>query len=241
MVGGDDVLVVARAATALPFVVELCRALAEVEQGRQDGFRLTLGIGVAIAKPTLPFHRLHAVADALAASAKRLNRGRSQGPVSVVDWQVYTAAWADDPGEVRARDWLCSSPSGLGILSQRPMPVLGEDLGSLQGLVAAARSLEAGSGDENEAKQARSQRRALVADLSRGRTLAELAFQELAPGTRLAFERAGCTTVWRELSGHAASTSVLDLVEVAEIPRLGRRTKRTANNPDVELTEPAHV
>ena len=37
-----------------------------------DGKRLHLGIGVAIVKKTFPFHRSHALAEQLAASAKRL-------------------------------------------------------------------------------------------------------------------------------------------------------------------------
>lgn len=93
MLGGDDLLLVARAEVALPFVVTLCAEL-DALQANTAGFKLTLGVGVVFAKHTIPIHRLHEVAEQLAASAKRRFRGLKDGEAkrSVVDWAVFSTA-----------------------------------------------------------------------------------------------------------------------------------------------------
>lgn len=212
MLGGDDVLIVCRAAIALPFVVSLCKALAQLQEDR-SGFRLALGVGVAVAKPTIPIHRMHEVAERLAASAKRRARGLSPEQRSVVDWAVYTASWVDDPEDLRRRDWVRGATGDVRILSRRPLDVLGSGLDSLQGLLQGASRLQGAP---------RSQLRHLVGELPRGRVLSELAFDELSQPAREAFDRAGVTSVWTEHDGGPRTTSVLDLVEVFEIGRLGR-------------------
>jgi hypothetical protein len=216
MLGGDDLLLVCRAELALPFVVTLCERLAELQRHDGDGFELTLGVGVVIAKHTIPIHRLHEVAEQLAGSAKRRFRGLQEATKgrSVVDWAVYTTAWVDDPDEIRRRDWLRGSGPNLRVLSQRPIDVLGDGLDSLQGLIQGAKKLE---------DAPRSQLRYLVDQLARGRTLAELAFAELSPKARAALREAGVKAPWRRHSnGGPWVTALLDLVEIAEITRLGR-------------------
>jgi len=105
MLGGDDLLLVCRARISLPFVVKLCEKLDAIQKDR-TGSKLTLGVGVVIAKQTIPIHRLHEVAEQLASSAKRRFRGLKEGEVkrSVVDWAVYSTSWVNDPEEVRRRD-----------------------------------------------------------------------------------------------------------------------------------------
>ncbi|HXH13719.1 MAG TPA: hypothetical protein VNP04_28605 [Alphaproteobacteria bacterium] len=222
MLGGDDILVVCRAEIVLPFVVTLCKALDELQPEDDSDFKLTLGIGVVIAKPTVPIHRLHAVAEQLASSAKRRFRGLKEAGEqvrSVVDWAVYTTTWVDDPGEVRRRDWLCGTAQNLRILSQRPLDVLGEGLGTLQDLVAGAEKLK---------NAPRSQLRYLVDQLPRGRALSELAFAELAAEARSALENAGVEKLWKQVSNNGRwMTELLDLVEVAEIARLGESAALT--------------
>jgi len=214
MLGGDDLLLVCRAEIALPFVVTLCKELDQI-QSDNSNFKLTLGVGVVIAKPTVPIYRLHEVAEQLVSSAKRRVRGFAGNAArSVVDWAVYTTSWADDPGEVRRRDWLCGASQELRILSQRPLDVLGEGLGTLQALVAGAAQLD---------NAPRSQLRYLVDQLSRGRALSELAFEELSSESRKALNHAGVSTVWKPTSNNGPwLTELLDLVEVFEIARLGK-------------------
>lgn len=218
MLGGDDLLLVARAEIALPFVVTLCAEL-DALQKETTGFRLTLGVGVVFAKHTIPIHRLHEVAEQLASSAKRRFRGfkDDEAKRSVVDWAVFSAAWVDDPEEVRRRDWLRSSRDDLRVLSQRPVDVLGETrIDSLQGLVRGAGQV---------ARAPRSQLRYLVEQLSRGRALSELAFAELPQEARGPLAEAGVKDPWRR-AGNAWITALLDLVEIAEISRLGRNAAR---------------
>jgi hypothetical protein len=228
MLGGDDLLIVCRARVALPFVVKLCEEL-DALQTDINGFKLTLGVGVVIAKHTIPIHRLHEVAEQLASSAKRRFRGfkDEEAKRSVVDWAVFSSAWVDDPEEVRRRDWLRGSGNELRVLSQRPVDVIGDGrLDSLQGLVSGAQQL---------AGAPRSQLRYLVDQLSRGRALSELAFAELPQEAKGPLNEVGVKEPWRR-AGDAWITALLDLVEIAEIARLGRNTERA----DTER-EAAHV
>ncbi|QUV93975.1 Cas10/Cmr2 second palm domain-containing protein [Chloracidobacterium aggregatum] len=212
MLGGDDILLVTRAEIALPFVVTLCTAL-DALQGNETGFKLTLGIGVVIARHTIPVHRLHEVAEQLTSSAKHRFRGFTQGEKkhSVVDWAVYSTAWVDNPEDVRRRDWLRGNSTDLRVLSQRPVNVLGQELDSLQGLVHAAQKL---------GHAPRSQLRYLVDQLPRGRALSALAFAELPTRGKGTLAQAGVKELWRR-AGNAWITPLLDLVEIAEIARLG--------------------
>lgn len=220
MLGGDDVLVVCRASLALRFVVDLCQELKEIQKDRPESkFRLTLGVGVVFSRPSVPFHRLHEVAEKLASSAKRLYRGMDKAQAaSVVDWASYTTAWADDPAEFRARDWVCGKDNTRRILSRRPLRVLGSGLDSLNGLLKGASAIK---------DAPRSQLHYLVETLRQGKTLAELAFAELSPRTKDALtKKAGVEDVWSQQNqGEPYLTSILDLVEVLEIPRLGVKNK----------------
>ena len=228
MLGGDDILVVCRASVALSFVVDLCKELDRQQTARDASFRLTLGIGIAIARPTLPFHRLHSLVEALAASAKRKYRGL-QEKVSVVDWAVYTESWAQDPEKVRVRDWISGQQPDLCVLSRRPVVALGSSLDTLEGLLEAAAHLS---------QAPRSQARFLVDQLPRGRSLAELAFAELSPAARQAFEKVGVKEVWTELEAKGIfTTPILDLIEVCEIPKLGSASTVERTEPEVEFVD----
>ncbi|MGE0756078.1 MAG: hypothetical protein AB7O38_03620 [Pirellulaceae bacterium] len=229
MLGGDDLLLICRARVALSFVVKICAELETIQQDAAD-FRLTLGLGVVIAKHTVPIHRLHEVAEQLASSAKRRFRGLVDGDAkrSVVDWAVFRTTSIDAPVEVRRRDWLRGTGDDLRVLSQRPIDVLGRGLDSLQGLVTAAEMLRHGP---------RSQFRYLVEQLPRGRALSELAFQELSKEAIDALKKAGVKDkeLWRR-AGNVWLTALLDLVEITEIAHLGRY----AEHSDIKR-EVAHV
>lgn len=228
MLGGDDLLLVCRAEIALPFVVTLCEKLASFPSEGNDGFELTLGVGVVVAKHTIPIHRLHEVAEQLASSAKRRYRGLTESSLqgrSVIDWAVYSTAWVDDPVWARRRDWRCGEGDDARVLSQRPLNVLGKDLDTLQGLVRAA---------ERIACAPRSQLRYLIDQLPRGRVLSELAFEELSTEAREALGKAGVETAWRRPSTDGPwLTELLDLVEVAEIARLGSSAERSRTEGEV--------
>ncbi len=222
MLGGDDLLLVCRAEKALTFVVKLCEELAALQREDASGFELTLGVGVVIAKHTIPIYRLHEVAEQLTGSAKRRFRGLKDAGAksrSVVDWAVHTTAWVEEPEEVRLRHWVRGKGQNLRVLSQRPLDVLGGNLDSLQGLVEGAKKLSEGP---------RSQLRYLVDQLPRGRSLSELAFAELSNEARDALRNAGVESAWRRVSDEGPwLTALLDLVEINEIARLGCRNERS--------------
>ena len=133
MVGGDDLLVVCDAAFAPNLVVKYGEAL----QHRMlaDDQPLEIGVGVAIVNHTFPFHRVHALAEQLAASAKR--RYREEGSGSFVDWLAVSESWHEDIQEVRARDAILrfevEGHVETLVLSAKPYPILGP-AGSLEGL-----------------------------------------------------------------------------------------------------------
>ena len=221
MLGGDDVLIVSKASVAMTFVVNCCKELDRLQMETTDTaettVKLTLGVGVAIAHPKLPFHRLHELAEALSGSAKRRYRGLPDGErASVVDWAIYNGFKASDLAAVRADEWICGTGGERRILSRRPLMVLGSGLDRLEGLLDGVSRLGA--------DPPRSPLRFLIEQLPRGRALADLAFQEMSPDAKRALSRAGVNQLWEsaQTSGSAIVTSVLDLVELFEIPRLGR-------------------
>ena len=224
MLGGDDLLLICRAESAIPFLVNYAAAL----EGHEDipGGPITIGAGLVISRPSVPFARLHELAETLASSAKRLHREEAPSE-SVVDWMVFSGSWAGDPIARRRRSSLELVGKDRLVLSGRPLRILGEGLQSLEGLHERARHLserierEREDGDEGAA---RSQLRRLVEQLGDGPLAAELAFGDLPSSTRIALEEAGLDGPW-QLKPKKRGTwlSLLpDLIEVFEIPRLGR-------------------
>lgn len=272
MLGGDDLLLACRASLALPFVVALSRAMAAkpvpgaepASGGTVCSAPVSLGFGVAIARRTLPFHRLHREAEEMASSAKRLARAGRAG--SVVDWSVVTGSYLDDPGERRRRDWLRKVAGKTLVLSGRPLPVLGKGLGCLEGLLAArdilvsAARLEPADGraggahegtesagpaaagapglgtalEQEDGRAARSQLRAMVDALAEGEMEAELALASLPADARRRLALAGIETPWESAPEEARLTRLLDLVEVSEIDRLGRTKGPAASRTEAQ-------
>jgi len=224
MLGGDDLLMVCPAADALAFLQHYACALKNYPL--PGGNPLGIGAGVVIANPSVPFYRLHAITEALAASAKRLCRALDQPETSFADWMVYTQSWTDDPIEVRQRylrnryRLSDAGPEQLLALSGKPYPILGSGLDTLQGLLEASRVLK----DE----AARSQLRDLVEWLPRGRHQATLRWRELPTETRELLKRAGLEQLWQPVDGKGWKTPLADLVEIYEISRLGRGKERAA-------------
>ena len=246
MLGGDDLLLACQAEFALRFVQHYAESLKG--KNLSDGKPLDIGAGVAIAQPTFPFHALNALAEELASSAKRLSRA-CEGH-SVVDWMVVSNASVPDPAEHRRlHDWVRYRLSAAGqteqlALNARPYFVLPDaerthSIGkpSLQELQAAAdalRSARAGKGGE----VARSQLKQLPADLRAGRRSGDHAFRVLPEAVRQTLKSHGISQAWTPIVRPDAQagarpeawyTPLVDLVEVSEIPGLGRRI---AESPD---------
>jgi hypothetical protein len=234
MLGGDDLLLVCRAEFALRFVVEMARQLADERRKIDRAGTLGVGFGVAIAPPNLPFHRLHELAEELAASAKRYAR-RAGAPTgeSVVDWQVTSSSLVSGVDDHRRRfDRLrYRRPVEGGALLQlaltaKPYPVLEQkdSAWSLEKLLELADSLNANGG------AARSQMKSLPDELRRGYQAGRFAAQDLPRDLCQTLKNqlgAGDTFPWHRIDGGPAGieryrTLVADLFEIAEIPRMGR-------------------
>lgn len=238
MLGGDDLVMVCQARFALPFVRALTRALAALSG--PEGYRsppLEVSAGVVIAAPNIPFHHLHARAEALASSAKGLSR--AHGGISTVDWMVFTESWSPDPAAHRQQfDFLqyrVGDTTESLALTRKPYRTLGTGY-SLDALLEAAEGLNS---EASDAGIARTQRHGLSAALRAGRRAGLLAFAELPPTARTALCTAlglGATPAsagdgpWQEHDAVANgprrwSTQLLDLFEMIEISTLGRRAE----------------
>ncbi len=232
MLGGDDLLLVCRAPYALRFVKEYAKEL--IQYHLCDGKPLTIGAGVVIASHKFPFHRLHALAEELASSAKRLYRSMDK-EVSVVDWMVVTQSWSEDPIDARKRDSIVrydvDHTSETLLLTGRPYPILkvegnGEDsLNSLEALLKAADNLKS-----EDSKAARSQLKGLCYELGKGRISGELIFKELPESTRKALGGVKINEPWKHLDGNTWRTHLLDLVDISEIPHLQMKSQKEGSD-----------
>lgn len=223
MLGGDDLLLVCRASFALPFLVKYAEELQNY--ALYDGQPLTIGAGVAIARPTVPFYRLHQIAEDLASSAKRLYRGLAkEEKTSVADWAVFSSSWSNDSIDVRIHESLVAVDGWTLVLSGRPLPILGDGLDCMTGLVSRAKKL---NDCVKKGTAARSQLRALAEELAKGWFSGKAAFFGMAPETMKALKDVGIEEPWQEHSDEEkwALSRIPDLVEVFEIGRLGRSTQ----------------
>ena len=232
MLGGDDLLMVCAARYAFRFVTEYARALESEELygnlGNTDNEikPLTIGAGITITSPKLPFHRLHSLAEELADSAKELYRN-STDKISTVDWIVCSSSWSDDPITVRKRDMLkryeVNGSEETLFLTGKPYPVLKTDgetnPTSLEGLLEAGKVLLKEDGDEKGKKAARTQIRSMADMTFKGRRTADLYFQRLPHSTSKDLKEAGVKSTWEEIEGGNWLTRLNDLAEIYEIMR----------------------
>ena len=232
MLGGDDLLMACQASYALDFVRNYAQALTQFDL--PDSQPLGIGAGVAICQSSMPIHVMHALAEDLASSAKRLARASAQ--TSVVDWMVVTNATTMDLAQHRKQHdvvrYQVSSHDETLVLSQKPYRVLaasGEEPESVPSLNSLTKLMDAASGLRKPGI-ARSQLKALPQALRRGLRAGKFAFEDVPDKTRCAIEQTGVgTNPWtrpdKANSPHLWMTAVPDLVEVVEIPRLGRRNR----------------
>lgn len=233
MVAGDDLLFVCDAALALDFVLKLEAAVREAtSEILPDGKPLTLGIGVAIVQASFPFHRAHDLAAALESSAKRYVGAEAGAELTALDWILVTQAWHGEIGTARYREsrGLAGAPRAL---TRRPVAVALEDQiderrPSLAKLVKDARALLALRGADDEI--ARSQLKALVASLDRGRSESCIQLRVLPRELRTFLaelhyvaDEDGIPSPWVE-TPNGAFTAIPDLVEVFELERMRLRT-----------------
>ncbi|RJP34719.1 MAG: hypothetical protein C4527_01655 [Candidatus Omnitrophota bacterium] len=223
MLGGDDLLLVCQAKYALPFLVHYAKELLKHEL--PDGNTLNIGVGITISSPSLPFYRLHSIAEDLAGSAKKLTRRES-----VVDWTVITSSWCEDPIQIRERDMHVKYQTDKQetlVLTGRPYRILKNgknDLESLECLLDAASEISRNDKEDI----ARSQLKNLSFQLAKGKRWTELCFRELPSPTKGALMKSmeiKPSDLWKDING-LWQTQLNDLVEIFEIRKLGHRTSR---------------
>ena len=224
MLGGDDLVLACDAPKAFDLVKDLCRRVGAAD--RNSGKKFSLGVGIAIVKASFPFHRAHALAEQLAASAKvkwRVWFGQNaNNPLSVVDWLVTSEAWHDDLEATRVRDAVKvvevnGTPERL-ILSRRPYfvesaPKVQNDPNSLTGLLSIRNNLLS-------SKVARSQIMHLCDTLPLGKRQGIEAVRDLPEPVRSALAPVLCGSSPWDAHG---TTGLLDLLDIHEILKLDPR------------------
>lgn len=234
MLGGDDLLIACRAPLALRLVNHLAQALNEIQNGVSDYPRLTFGAGIAIAKPSFPFHRLHDLAEDLAASAKRFVRGM-QTPVSVVDWAICSESWHGDLQEIRRSSQWLRYTVGESIeeslaLSAKPYRIVKQGTNEMDSLAALIESVE--NVGKTSLSPAQSQLRDVLRHLRKGRRQADSAFQNLevgSPQTWDALRQNGFQeSLWRQMNPDANRwlTHFGDWLEIWELHKLKFKTEK---------------
>ncbi len=244
MLGGDDFVMVCDAAFALPFATAYARAIESggvqpttnterstaesTEQSSDASSRLTVGIGVAIVKPSFPFYRAHDLAEELASSAKKLHRSlcdRGEGEFSTIDWLVTSEAWYEDVDQVRRQDYsrryrVSGNSIETILLTSKPYRVLKTESGngplSLEKLLQMA--------ERWAGRVPRSKLHVLAEYARRGRNQGRLAamlwadeqvksdLARLHDQGQLLWTASGQANTW--------STCLLDLMELYELRRL---------------------
>ena len=247
MLGGDDLLIVTRASYAMRFVASLARQLDAAVC--ESPYPLSFGAGVAIARPSFPFHALHELAEELTASSKHLARGTLASGQSVVDWMVVSQSNATSVlANRRAHAIVRYATQGRMerlVTVGRPYPVLSKQgcpIPSLESLLAATSTID------GAAKSfARSQRKALPDALRRGRRSGVAAIEDLPTAARQVLIDAGLLATgtgrdpadpWVRLPGDGQDEAnwisyLPDALELCEIPHLGRKAAG-AEAPDLE-------
>lgn len=243
MLGGDDLLLICQPRYALDLVRAYAAALDRKDRHLPDRQPLSIGAGVVIAKHSLPFHRLHQIAESLAASAKRrfLQRStdhRKNQPLpqrSVVDWTVLTSSWGEDPIEQRRRHDLIryadKQQETTLALTAKPYFVLDKHAPQgNDGRITLESLLRHGKRLEAIRDLPRSQLKEQLRSIRDGRKVAELAYRELLE--RLPDEArteiatlCDSKTPWQATSedDHRCVTPLPDLIECLEMRFLGRR------------------
>lgn len=254
MLGGDDLVLVCQARFALAFVRRYAEHLQNHPIPWQHGETrpISIGAGVAIARYSIPFHRLHSLAEQLASSAKQLYRLQPRDDQnvlperSVVDWLVTTASWADSPAAHRQRHQLLHYRVGATTetlaLTGKPYFILPTaeptppTLDTLAGLLDAAKALRNLNASSHPDQQtlARSQLKNLAQALHQGRRSAQMAFRNLPEAIRKSLQApdSGGLTAEnlffhdRGFPDHHYLSRFPDVLELMEIEQLGRKDRR---------------
>jgi hypothetical protein len=124
LAGGDDLIIVLPADKALPIAMELCRHVEE--KNISGGEKLTLSVGIVLAKGNFPFVGMLEMSKQLLKSAKKKN------------WDMYVA---QQDGSVVDFQLLDSSLRGLEQIRAGDLPIRVTDIGNRPYAVAEIEKL----------------------------------------------------------------------------------------------------
>ncbi len=237
MLGGDDLLILCRPEHAFRLVTDLATEIARYDL--PDGKPLSLGIGISIAKHTIPFYLMNDLAEELAGSAKKLYRSQSDER-SVVDWNMATTSWVDAVLEVRRKQSERDIEGTRYLRTARPYYVLDNSemlVPSLKNLLENAdkilQKFDAGSANEGASR-------------AKLKTLAKLHYDD--PSAVDAYyrrfysgENAGANksihtrldsylhggSPWKPVDDNYKLTHLIDLAELVEVHYLGQQDQTT--------------
>jgi len=245
MLGGDDLLLVCQPELALPFIQAFSQALTKYQL--IDKEPVSIGAGVVFAKHSIPFNRLHQQAESLATSAKKLflrcPEGEEHPPErSTVDWLITSNSWSDDPISYRQQHEILSYPNNENgcttlALTARPYYVLSDNNNNnnnnnnknwsscLEHLLTKAEDINASP----ESVAMRSQLKKFVTELNRGKQWSSFCYDQFPTTIRdflkLYLEINNGDELWTSFGNSCYLTHFKDLIELLELPLMGRRTQ----------------
>lgn len=163
LIGGDDIILITTADTALPIAHKICLAFQEkvnqqlagaqsITKSDDEPLTVAMSAGVVIAKASHPVFALETLAGELLQSAKKLSRTfqqRGHGQVSTLDFRVITSPTANSWEKVLEQEFRLPTPTdAMGHLltaTCRPYPchrVEGVSRPAWDDLVAAVQRLK---------------------------------------------------------------------------------------------------
>ena len=245
MVAGDDLLICTDAKFGLPFARHYAEAI-RTRPSLPGNKPFTVGVGIVIAKAKFPFFRLHEAAEELASSAKRLIRG-DVPQRSVVDWLISTDSNMTDLDLHYQQYHVQYSINDVQehlLLTRKPMAILRKqndsDEPNLESLLDCMEEFKT---------IPRNKRRAAAVALFRQRETSSIYIESLQKNTQKSLanvlaevqptQQDSVNQPWFLLSDENDnlkyySTSLYDLVQIAEIDTLGQND--TTDAPTNEST-----
>jgi len=137
MLGGDDLLLVCRAADAFSVIINYAKRIEE--QANNNSIELSIGAGLVIAHKDYPFNQLHGLAESLASRAKQMRMYQLKGEkCSVMDWVVSSESLTADLSSITKRHFSYTVNPSEYYLTLRPYRIIGENILSAEFLYTTA-------------------------------------------------------------------------------------------------------
>jgi hypothetical protein len=221
MLGGDDLVLTCKGEYAFTFIKHYAKKIAESTFNDSLIPNLSIGAGIVLSKPSVPFHHLHALAEQLATNAKKW-RVDNKIEGSVVDWIITSQSRLDELKAVRQAQVIeykdhennkvkLNITAKPYVINQPAKQAAHEFSGNLEDAWQNASIL---AGLIKDKKMSRSQFRFMAEQIPKGKYVSELAYQELSL-ENLVKKR----SIWHSLDkdNHEYVTQLYDEIELIEL------------------------